>query len=103
VNVARGYWIAHVNVNDAEGYKRYTEANAIAFAKFGARFLVRGGRSAAAAGALHPRHIVIEFKDYATALACLESEEYRRAALLRDKASAVDLVVVEGYDAPPQG
>ena len=28
---------------------------------------------------MHPRHVVIEFKDYATALACYESEEYRRA------------------------
>ncbi|HEY1780100.1 MAG TPA: DUF1330 domain-containing protein [Roseiarcus sp.] len=101
--MAKGYWIAHVNVNDAEGYKRYTQANAAAFAKFGARFLVRGGPSTTAAGALKARHIVIEFKDYATALACLESEEYRRAAILRDQSSAVDLVVVEGHDAPPHG
>ena len=100
--MAKGYWIAHVDVKDPDGYRRYTEANAAAFAKFGARFLVRGGGSAMAAGALKPRHIVIEFKDYATALACLESEEYRRAAVLRDQSSAVDLVVVEGYDAPQQ-
>lgn len=102
--MAEGYWIVHVNINDAEGYKRYTQANAAAFAKFGARFLVRGGgQSTTAAGALKARHIVIEFKDYATALACLESEEYRRAAIFRDQSSAVDLVVVEGHDAPPQG
>ncbi len=101
--LAKGYWIAHVDVADPEGYKAYIAANGVAFAKFGARFLVRAGRSAAPVGALRQRHVVIEFKDYATALACLESEEYRRAAALRDAASLVDLVVVEGYDGPQPG
>ena len=40
----KGYWIAHVDVTDPEGYKAYIAANAAAFAKFGGRFLVRGGR-----------------------------------------------------------
>ncbi len=47
--MAKGYWIAHVDVTDAEGYKDYQAANAIAFRKFGARFLVRGGGGAARA------------------------------------------------------
>jgi uncharacterized protein (DUF1330 family) len=101
--MAKGYWIAHVDVTDPEGYKAYVAANAVAFAKFGARFLVRAGRSEMKAGALHPRHVVIEFKDYATALACYESEEYRRAMILRDAASAADVAVVEGYDGPQPG
>jgi uncharacterized protein (DUF1330 family) len=46
---------------------------------------------------------VIEFKDYATALACYESEDYRRAVVLRDAASVADVVVVEGYDGPQPG
>lgn len=101
--MAKGYWIAHVDVTDPEAYKAYVAANAIAFAKFGARFLVRGGRGEMKKGALHSRHVVLEFKDYATALACYESEDYRKAALLRDAASTVDIVVVEGYDGPQPG
>jgi uncharacterized protein (DUF1330 family) len=101
--MAKGYWIAHVDVSDAEGYKHYVAANAEAFAKFGGRFLVRAGRAAVKGGALNPRHVVIEFKDYATALACYESEEYRRAIVLRDAASVCDIVVVEGYDGPQPG
>ena len=101
--MAKGYWIAHVDVTDPERYKSYIAANAIAFAKFGAHFLVRAGRGEVKAGALKPRHVVIEFKDYATALACYESEEYRRAALVRDAASLADVVVVEGYDGPQPG
>lgn len=99
----KGYWIAHVDVTDPEGYKAYLAANSVAFAKFGGRFLVRAGRSEVKAGASRQRHVVIEFKDYATALACLDSEEYRRAAAFRDAASIADLIVIEGYDGPQPG
>ncbi len=101
--MAKGYWIAHVEVTDPETYKKYIAANAVAFAKFGARFLVRGGSHVVAKGAAKSRHVVIEFPDYAAALACLESEEYKRAAEFRDAASIIDLVVAEGYDGPQPG
>ena len=39
----KGYWIARVDVSDPEGYQQYVAANAAAFRKFGARFIVRGG------------------------------------------------------------
>ena len=101
--MAKGYWIAHVDVTDPEGYKKYVAANAAAFAKYKGRFLVRGGEHAVPRGKLKARHVVIEFPDYATAVACHESEEYRRAAVLRDAASTIDLVIAEGYDGPQPG
>lgn len=101
--MAKGYWIAHVDVADPEGYKAYISANAVAFAKYGARFLVRGGAGKVREGALRARHVVIEFKDYATALACYESVEYRQALALREPVSQGDLVVIEGYDGPQPG
>jgi uncharacterized protein (DUF1330 family) len=66
--MTKGYWIAHVDVNDPEAYKAYVAANAIPFAKYGARFLVRSGRNETREGQLRARHVVIEFKDYETAL-----------------------------------
>jgi uncharacterized protein (DUF1330 family) len=101
--VAKGYWIAHVDVNDSEAYKGYIAANGVAFAKFGGRFLVRAGRNETKSGALRARHVVIEFPDYAAALACHDSEEYRAAAKIRDGDSDVDLVIIEGYDGPQPG
>jgi uncharacterized protein (DUF1330 family) len=101
--MARGYWIVHVDVTDPEAYKDYIVANAVAFAKYGARFIVRGGQATMQAGTLRSRHVVLEFKDYATALACHDSSEYQHAAALRDKASRADLVIVEGYDGPQPG
>ena len=98
--MAKGYWIGHVDVTDAEAYRRYRETNAVAFAKYGGRFLVRGGASVAAEGALRPRHVVIEFPSYRAALDCLKSPEYAIAVKHRDAGAALDLVVVEGYEGP---
>ena len=36
----KGYWIGRVDVADTEKYKAYIQANAVAFKKFGAKFLV---------------------------------------------------------------
>jgi len=99
----KGYWIVHIDVTDPERYQQYVKANATAFAKYGARFLVRGGKHVVTTGAARARQVVIEFRDYATALACHDSEEYREAAKLRDAASVADLVIAEGYDGPQPG
>jgi uncharacterized protein (DUF1330 family) len=101
--MAKGYWIARVDVTDAEAYQTYARANAGAFAKFGGRFLVRGGPYKAVEGVARARQVILEFKDYATALACYDSQEYQEAKELRTKASQNELVIVEGYDGPQPG
>jgi uncharacterized protein (DUF1330 family) len=98
--MAKGYWIARVDVTDPEGYKAYVAANAAAFSKYGARFIVRGGMFEAPEGVPRLRNIVIEFKDYATALACYHSPEYTAAKALREGRSVAELLVIEGYDGP---
>jgi uncharacterized protein (DUF1330 family) len=40
----KGYWIAHVDVTDPDGYQAYMTADMVPFGRFGGRFLVRGGR-----------------------------------------------------------
>lgn len=98
--MAKGYWIAHVDVADLEGYKAYIAANAEPFRKYGAKFLVRGGQSEGVEGKLRSRHVILEFKDYVTARACYHSPEYQKAKALRDPHSAADFVLIEGYDGP---
>ena len=46
------------------------------------------------------RNIVLEFKDYETALACYRSPEYQKAIALRKPHSVADIVIIEGYDGP---
>ena len=98
--MAKGYWVANVDVFDVEAYKAYLKANAVVFAKYGARFLVRSGRHEVADGKSRSRQVLIEFKDYETALACFHSPEYQAALALRKPVSEGDLVIVEGYDGP---
>ena len=94
----RGYWIASIDVNDPDAYKAYVTANAAAFRKYGAKFMVRGGRFELREGTSRSRNVVLEFDDYATALACYDSPEYRAASALRQGNSTANLVIIEGYD-----
>ncbi len=94
----KGYWIAHVDVSDPEKYKEYVRLNGIAFAKYGAKFLVRSGASEMRSGALRSRHVVIEFPSYQVAKDCYDSPEYKAATAVRNTASVADLVIIEGYD-----
>jgi uncharacterized protein (DUF1330 family) len=96
--MAKGYWVAHVDVRDASAYERYRAANAEAFAKYGARFLVRGGAQEVREGNAHPRTVVIEFPSVEAARACYDSPEYQAAKALRDPASEADLMIVEGWE-----
>ena len=98
--MAKGYWIVRVDVSDPEAYKAYVAADAEPFRKFGARFLVRGGKHETVEGASRARNVVIEFKDYATALACYRSPEYTAARALRLPVATADIIVIEGYDGP---
>jgi len=98
--MAKGYWIARVDVTDPEGYKEYVAANAAAFSKYGARFVIRGGRFEAPEGKPRARNVVLEFKDFDTAVACYHSPEYMAAKALRDGRSEADLLIIEGYDGP---
>ena len=98
--MAKGYWIARVDVNDPEQYKLYVAANAKPFAAYGARFLVRGGTFENPEGVSRARNIVLEFPSYQAALDCWDSPEYKEALALRKHVSTADIVIIEGYDGP---
>ncbi|MGO0578086.1 DUF1330 domain-containing protein [Ornithinimicrobium panacihumi] len=101
--MAKGYWIGRVEVQDEAAYRRYVEANAAAFSRYGARFLVRGGTFEAVEGESRSRNVVIEFDDYATALECYRSPEYAEAMAHRLPAAVSDIIVIEGYDGSQPG
>ena len=98
--MTKGYWIGRVDIDDTEQYKKYVSANAEAFRKFGARFLVRAGHFEAVEGASRSRNVVIEFPSYQAALDCWHSPDYQAAMQFRLDASTIDLVIIEGYDGP---
>lgn len=96
--MAKGYWIGRVDVHDLEEYKKYIAANAAPFAKYGARFLIRGGRFENPEGGARTRNVVIEFPSYQAALDCYHSPEYQAAMAFRLPVSEGDIVIIEGYE-----
>jgi uncharacterized protein (DUF1330 family) len=98
--MAKGYWIAHVNVTNADGYKQYTSMLGDVFRKHGARYVTRGGTIEVVEGKAHPRLVVIEFPSYQAALDCYNSPEYQANIKLRQAHAEADIIVIEGYDGP---
>ena len=94
--MSKAYWIAHVTVSNPDQYKLYAEAAPLAFKKYGAQILARGGRSGQMEGDGRPRNVVIEFPSYDDAVACYNSPEYQSARAKRKGAGEADIVIVEG-------
>ena len=95
----KGYWIGRIPVRDPERYKDYVAAATPAYQEYGARFLVRGGRSEAVEGEGRPRNVVIEFDSFDKAIACYNSPAYSEAKKIRQEVSEGELIVVEGPEA----
>lgn len=94
----KGYWIGRVDVNDLEQYQKYIDSNGEAFAKYDAKFLIRGGQFENVEGSSRSRNVVIEFPSYQAALDCYNSDEYATAKAHRLPASEADIIVIEGYE-----
>jgi uncharacterized protein (DUF1330 family) len=87
-------------VRNEEGYKAYAAANPAIFRKYGGRFVVRAGKFECVEGTSRSRNVVIEFPDYAAALACYRSPEYQANVKARQPHATADLVIIKGYDGP---
>lgn len=94
--MAKGYWIARVDVRDAERYKDYISTAKPAFERFGAKFVVRGGEVTSLEGQARARNVVIEFPSVQDAIDCYNSPEYQDAVKIRQEVADAELIVVEG-------
>jgi uncharacterized protein (DUF1330 family) len=91
------YVIVNVRVTDPELYREYTAATPASIARFGGRFLVRGGAVEVREGSWSPeRVVVVEFRDGGAARAWYESDEYQALLAIRKRAAESELVFVEG-------
>lgn len=91
------YVIAEVEVTDAAAYEPYRPLAAASIARFGGRFLVRGGAAQRLEGEREPKRVVvIEFPDVETARRWYHSREYQSALKIRQAASRGRLILVEG-------
>lgn len=94
--MAKTYWIARVDVRDAERYKDYVATAKPAFERYGANFLARGGAVTELEGTARARNVVIEFPSMQHAVDCYNSPEYQAAAKIRQEVADAEMIVVEG-------
>lgn len=94
--MTKAYWIARVDVRDAERYKDYVAAAKPAFERYGAKFIARGGAFTELEGQARARNVIIEFPSMQHAVDCYNSEEYQAAAKIRQEVADAEMVVVEG-------
>ena len=91
------YIIADIQVTDPVAYDDYRPLAATSVARFGGRFIVRGGKVHLLEGEPQPeRIVVIEFPDVDTARRWYQSEEYQAALKIRQAASRGRVLLVEG-------
>jgi uncharacterized protein (DUF1330 family) len=92
-----GYIIARVKVTDPEKYQDYTAVSPGLIAKYGGRFIVRGGETATLEGPEETgRIVVVEFDSLEQAKAMYQSEEYQAAIKLRAGAATAQFIAVAG-------
>jgi len=91
------YVIANIEVKDPEAYEVYKLLAARALARYGGRFLVRGGAAEKLEGDWQPRRVVLlEFESAARAKEWWNSPEYAPAKEIRERTARSELVLVEG-------
>ena len=93
------YVISDVEILDHELIKTYRLLAQESIAKYGGRYLARGGQVEPVEGGWTPKAIIIvEFPDMARAKAWYQSAEYADALKVRTDALTRRLIFVEGVD-----
>jgi len=96
-----GYVIAIVDVSDVEGYQAYSRQVPATIAKYGGRYLVRGGKMELREGEWPgPRTVILEFPSLERALEWYDSPEYQPLRPIRQANSSARIAFFEGVANP---
>jgi|SRR5260370_34837609 len=92
------YLIVEIEVSDPGKYERYKELAPPSIARYGGRYLARGGKTETLEGSWSPKRLVIlEFPSMDNARAWWASKEYAEAKGLRQASAATEMVLLEGH------
>lgn len=91
------YVLAEIEITNPEGYKDYTTHVPATIAKFGGRFLVRGGAVEVLEGEWpQRRRVLIEFPSMEIARRWWDSPDYAKPKAMRRANSQGRLLLLEG-------
>jgi uncharacterized protein (DUF1330 family) len=95
------YLISDLTVRNVEAFETYRARAAKAIARYGGRYLVRGGDIQTLEGPWKPRMLVIvEFPSMEQARSWYSSPEYATALEVRDIALERNMIFADGYHVP---
>lgn len=96
------YAVANIDVTDAKAFQRYITEVPATVAKYGGRYLVRGGKIKLVEGDWNPKIlVVIEFPTMDALKAWYDSEDYRPLRSLRLKTARTTAAGVWGVREQP--
>jgi uncharacterized protein (DUF1330 family) len=91
------YIIADVEVRDPVRYAEYIKVVPETIARYGGKFLVRGGKTETLEGSWSPKRVVVlEFPTFERAKEWWASMDYSAPKTLRQSASVGNLIIVQG-------
>ena len=91
------YLIAEIEVRDSALFDEYRKLVPATIAKYGGKYLVRGGALESKEGGWHPaRVVVLEFATMEQARKWYHSPEYAPALAIRLRAADARVILVEG-------
>jgi len=91
------YVIAEIEITDPTAYEEYRQQVPGVIAKYGGKYVVRGGKVESMEGGWSPKRMaVVEFPSMDQALKFYRSPEYAPLIKIRQKASRGKLIIVEG-------
>jgi uncharacterized protein (DUF1330 family) len=94
------YFIVDLEVTDPAGFEEYRKQVPDTIARYGGRYVVRGGKTEVLEGTWSPKRVVVlEFPSLEQAKRWYDSDEYRAPKALRMKTARSNVILAEG--APP--
>ena len=95
------YYIVELDIQDEARYEEYRQKVPATIARFGGRYLVRGGRQETIEGDWRPKRIVLlEFPSVEQARRWYDSDDYRPLKELRRRTARGHIVLVDGVPDP---
>ena len=96
------YIVVQIDVQDQQLYDQYKALAPDSIAKYGGRYLVRGGAAEILEGSWMPkRFVLLEFPNAERARAWWSSPEYAPGKAMRQKSAHTEMLLVEGLVGPP--
>ncbi|TJV38339.1 MAG: DUF1330 domain-containing protein [Mesorhizobium sp.] len=91
------YLIADVDITDAAVFEEYRRDVPATEARYGGRYIARGGATKVLEGDWEPhRLVIVEFPNMASLMGWYDSPEYGRLKAIRERSARTRIIALEG-------